>query len=130
MSFWEVCFRRFVFATISIWVRSVCLCARTPSPIFGYFWIFWDHNLWFLLMIGQYQPFWRFPMTTRVMGYGHRKMLFCHFPIGAWYNGVPKLCFCYIQAIKSKNKPKLCYQKFTKFQNVFKIGPEPIFWAF
>ena len=51
-------------------------------------------------------------------------------PIGAWYNGVPKLCFSYIQDIKSKNKPKLCYQKVAKFENVFKIGPEPIFWAF
>ena len=51
-------------------------------------------------------------------------------PIGAWYNAVPKLCFSYIQDIKSKNKPKWCYQKVTKFENVFKIGPEPIFWAF
>ena len=42
----------------------------------------------------------------------------------------PKVCFYYIQPIKAKNMSKLCYEKFTKFENVFKIGPEPMFYIF
>ena len=42
----------------------------------------------------------------------------------------PKVCFYYIQPIKAKNMPNVCYEKFTKFENVFKIGPEPTFFVF
>ena len=43
---------------------------------------------------------------------------------------LPKVCFYYIQPIKAKNISNLCYEKITKFENVFKIGPEPMFYVF
>ena len=55
---------------------------------------------------------------------------FYEFPIAGWYHGVPKSMFLLYTAYKSKNMSNLCYEKFTKFENVFKIGPEPMFYIF